>query len=50
MLTLQSEFSEGVFNDNFSYFSSKSYVVTPYLNGLVETVQMRGYNICFRQN
>ena len=31
----------------FSYFSSKPYVVTPHLNGLDETVQMRGHNICF---
>ena len=31
----------------FSYFSSKPYVVTPHLNRLVETVQMRGHNICF---
>ena len=34
--------------DNFSYFSSKPYVVTPYLNRLNETVQMRGHNIWFR--
>ena len=39
--------SEGVFEDIFSYFSSKPYVVTPYLNRLVETVQMRGHDICF---
>ena len=31
----------------FSYFSSKPYVVTPHLTCLVETVQMRGHNICF---
>ena len=31
----------------FSYFSSKPYVVTPYLKRLVETVQMRGHNKCF---
>ena len=30
----------------FSYFSSKPYVVTPHLNRLVQTVQMRGHNIC----
>ena len=30
----------------FSCFSSKSYVVTPHLDSLVETVQMRGLNIC----
>ena len=29
----------------FSYFSLKLYVVTPHLNRLVETVQMRGHNI-----
>ena len=33
--------------DNFFYFSSKPYVVTPHLNRLVKTVQMRGHNICF---
>ena len=33
--------------DNFSYFSLKPYVVTPHLNCLTETVQMRGHNICF---
>ena len=27
----------GVFDDNFSYFSSKPYVVTPHLNRLIET-------------
>ena len=31
-----------------SYFSLKPYVVTPYLNRLVGTVQMRGHNICFK--
>ena len=31
----------------FSYFSLKPYVMTPHLNRLNETVQMRGYNICF---
>ena len=30
----------------FSYFSSKPYVVTPHLNRLIETVQLRGHNIC----
>ena len=29
----------------FSYFSLKPYVVTPHLNRLIETVQMRGHNI-----
>ena len=31
----------------FSYFSLKPYVVTPHLNRLDETIQMRGHNICF---
>ena len=31
----------------FSYFSSKPYVVTPQLNRLDETVQIRGHNIWF---
>ena len=31
----------------FSYFSLEPYVVTPHLNRLIETVQMRGHNICF---
>ena len=35
--------------DNFSYFSLKLYVVTPHLNRLVETVQIRGHNICFNE-
>ena len=33
--------------DNFSYFSLKLYVVTPHLNRLNETVQMRGHKVCF---
>ena len=36
---------KGVFDDNFSNFSLKSYVVTPHLNHLIETVQLRGHNI-----
>ena len=32
--------------DNFSYFSFKPYGVTPHLNRLEETIQMRGHNIC----
>ena len=32
------------YDDNFSYFSSKLYVVTPHLNCLV---QMRGHNLGF---
>ena len=31
----------------FSYFSLKPYVVTPHPNRLVETIQMKGYNIRF---
>ena len=38
---------EEVFDDNFSYFSSKPYVVTPHLNCPIEMVQIRGHNICF---
>ena len=36
-----------IIKDNFFYFSSKPYVVTPHLNRLIETVQMRGHNVCF---
>ena len=36
-----------VFDDNSSYVILKLYVVTPHLNCLVETVQMRGHNVCF---
>ena len=38
---------KGVFDDNFSHFSSKPYFVTTHLNRLVETIQMRGHNIWF---
>ena len=42
---------ECVFDDNrsivFSYFSFKLYVVTPHLNRVIETVQMRGHKIFF---
>ena len=31
--------------DNFSYFSLKPYVVTPYPSRLDERVQMRGHNV-----
>ena len=34
--------------DIFSYFCIKTYVVTPHLNRLDETVQMRGHNIWFQ--
>ena len=33
----------------FPYFSLKPYVVTPDLNRLVETVEMRGHNIFFSE-
>ena len=38
---------KGVFDDKFSYFSSKPYVVNPHLNRLIETDQMRGHNKMF---
>ena len=41
---MQSSRYEGVFDDDFFYFSSKLYVVTPHLNRLIEMVQMRGHN------
>ena len=34
--------------DNFCLFCIKLYIVTPHLNRLDETVQMRGHNIWFR--
>ena len=37
-----------VIRDIFCYFSIKTYVVTPHLNRLDETVQMRGHNIRFK--
>ena len=37
-----------IIRDNFCFFYIKTYVVTPHLNRLNETVQMRGHNICFR--
>ena len=46
LLMVQSSRSEGVFDDIFSYFSLKLYVVTPHLNRL-ETVQMSGHKISF---
>ena len=36
-----------IIRDNFSYFSLKPYVMTPHLNRLDETVQMRDQNIVF---
>ena len=47
MYQQQSSSEEGVFDDNFCYFSSKPYVVTPCMNRLVETARMRGHNIRF---
>ena len=35
-----------IIRDNF-FLLFKLYVVTSHLNCLVETVQMRGHNICF---
>ena len=37
----------GVLDDNISYFWLKPYLVTSHLNRHIETVQMRGHNICF---
>ena len=34
-----------IIRDNFSYFSMKPYDVTPHLNRLIATVQMRSHNI-----
>ena len=34
-----------IIRDNFCTFCIKTYVVTPHLNRLDETVQMRGHNI-----
>ena len=38
-----------IIQDNCSYFSMKPYtcIVTPHLNCLVKTVQMRDQNVCF---
>ena len=36
-----------IIRDNFCQFHVKTYVVTPHLNRLDETVQMRGHNIGF---
>ena len=36
-----------IIRDNFCQFCTKTYVVTPHLNCLNETVQMRGHNIWF---
>ena len=37
-----------IIRDNFYQFYIKQYIVTPHLNRLVETIQMRGHNICFQ--
>ena len=37
-----------IIRDNFYLFCIKTYVVTPHLNCLNETVQMKGHNIWFR--
>ena len=37
-----------IIRDNFCSFCIKSYVVTPHLNRLDETVQMRGHKVWFR--
>ena len=34
-----------IFRDYLSQFCIKAYIVTPYLNRLDETVQMRGHSI-----
>ena len=47
MLYIKKEYLMIIFPINFS---SKQYVVTPHLNHLVKTVQMRAHNICFMQN
>ena len=41
----QSSRKKGVFDDDFSY----PYILTPHLNCLGETVQMRGQNMFFAQ-
>ena len=37
-----------IIRDNFCKLCIKTYVVTPHLNRLVKTVQMRGHNIWFK--
>ena len=36
------------FKDNCSYFSMKTYVLTPHLNWLDEMVLIMDHNICFK--
>ena len=38
-----------IIRDNFCLFCIKTYVVTPHLNRLDKTVQMRGHNIWFQR-
>ena len=38
-----------IIEGQFSYLTSKLYVLAPHLNRLIETVQMRGYNIWFQR-
>ena len=38
-----------IIRDNFCQFCTKTYVVTPHMNCLDETVQMRGHNMSFQQ-
>ena len=45
-MTTRALVKEGLFDDNFSYSSSKPYVVT-HLNYPIEMVQIKGHNICF---
>ena len=37
-----------IIEGQFYYSSWKQYDVTPHLNRLDETIQMRGHNICFK--
>ena len=37
-----------IIRDNFCKFCIKTYVVTPHLNHLKKTVQMKGHNIWFQ--
>ena len=38
-----------IIGDNFCSFCIKTYIVSPHLNHLDETVQMRGHNILIRR-
>ena len=38
-----------IIRHNFCQFCTKTYVMTPHLNRLEETVQMRGHNIWFQR-